>query len=86
MSDTGAEGRNTSDEDEFLEITKFVKRDDCLWDHGARSEKSATREAKTQAELATVKFQKVQKVKKASIACRPTAPVRKKCDTWAKAR
>ena len=43
-------------------------------------------EAKTEAELATVKFQKVQKVKKASIACRPTAPVRKKCDTWAKAR
>ena len=45
-------------------------------------------EAKTKAELATVKFQKVfkKKVKKASIACRPTAPVRKKCDTWAKAR
>ena len=40
-------------------------------------------EAKTEAELATVKF---QKRKNASIACRPTAPVRKKCDTWAKAR
>ena len=35
-------------------------------------------EAKTEAELATVKFQKVQKVKKASIACRPTAPARQK--------
>ena len=86
MSDTGAKGRSTTDEDEFSEITKAVKRDDCLWAHGARSEKMRHGEAKTRAELATVKFQKVQKVKKASIACRPTAPVRKKCDTWAKAR
>ena len=81
MSDTGAKGRSTTDEDEFSEITKTVKRVDCLWAHGARSEKVRHGEAKTEAELATVKFQKVQKVKKASIACRPTAPVRKKCDT-----
>ena len=32
-------------------------------------------EAKTEAELATVQFQKFQKVKKASIACGPTALV-----------
>ena len=77
MSDTGAKGRSTADEDEFSEITKTAKRVDCLWVHGSRSEKSATREAKTKAELATVKFRKVQKVKKASIACRPTARVLK---------
>ena len=69
MSDTGAKGRSTTDEDEFSEIIKkTVKRDDCLWAHGARSEKMRPGEAKTEAELATVKFQKVQKVKKASIA------------------
>ena len=56
MSDTGAKGRSTTDEDEFSEITKTARRVDCLWAHGARSEKSATREAKTEAELATVKF------------------------------
>ena len=70
----------------FQKLQKTVKRDDCLWAHGARSEKVRHGEAKTETELATVKFQKVQKVKKASIACRPTAPVRKKCDTWAKAK
>ena len=36
MSDTGAKGRSTTDEDEFSEITKTVKRDDCLWAHGSR--------------------------------------------------
>ena len=87
MSDTGAKGRSTADEDEYSESTKTAKRVDCLWAHGSRSEKMRRGEEKTEAELATVKFQKVQKVKKASIACRPTAPVRqKKCDTWAKAR
>ena len=86
MSDTGAKGRSTANEDEFSEITKTAKRVDCLLAHGSRSEKVRHGEAKTEAELATVKFQKFQKVKKASIACRPTAPVRKKCDTWAKAR
>ena len=62
MSDTGAKGKSTTDEDEFSEITKTVKRDDCLWAHGARSEKKVRHgEAKTEAELATVKFQKISK-------------------------
>ena len=36
MSDTGAKGRSTADEDEYSESTKTVKRDDCLWAHGSR--------------------------------------------------
>ena len=39
MSDTRAKGKSTTDEDEFSEIQKTVKRDDCFWAHGARSEK-----------------------------------------------
>ena len=136
MSDTGAKGRSTTDEDEFSEITKTVKRVDCLWAHGARSgkkcdtgrqrqkqsgvkrcpdgdsvakdrsgagdnecaerskngklrpllvgprlsfwEKVRHGEAKTEAELAAVIISEFQKLENASIACRPTAPARKK--------
>ena len=45
---------------------------------GACAKKSATRGPKTEAELATVIISKFQKRKNASIACRPTAPVRQK--------
>ena len=76
MSDTGAKGRSTTDEDEFSEITKTVKRDDCLWAHGARSEKSATRGGKDRSRVGNCKT--VQKVKNVSIVCRPTTLVLKK--------
>ena len=64
MSDTGAKGRSTTDEDEFSEITKTVKRDDCLWAHGARSEKSATRGGKDRSRAGNCKISKSSKSEK----------------------
>ena len=51
------------------------------------SAQKATMGPKTQADLAGIKFQNVRKLKNASIALAPTAlALKKKCDTWAKAR
>ena len=58
MSDTGAKGRSTADEDEFSEITKTAKRVDFLWAHGARSEKSATLGAKDTSRAGNCKISK----------------------------
>ena len=64
MSDTGAKGRSTADEDEYSESTKTAKRVDCLWAHGARSEKSATRGAKDRSTAGNCKILKSLKSEK----------------------
>ena len=64
MSDSGAKGRSTADEDEFSEITKSVKRVDCLMAHGARSEKSATRGGKDRSRAGNCKISKSIKSEK----------------------
>ena len=64
MSDTGAKGRSTTDEDEFSEITQTVKRVDCLWAHGARSEKSAIRGGKDRSRAGNCNISKKLKSEK----------------------
>ena len=76
--DSVAKDRSGAGDNECAEMSKNGKLRPLLV--GPRLsfwEKVRHGEAKTEAELATVKFQKV-KVENASIACRPTAPARQK--------
>ena len=76
--DSVAKDRSGAGDNEYGEMSRTAKCVHCFWAHGSRSAKSATRGPKTQAELAAVIISEFQKRKSASIACRPTAPVRKK--------